>query len=48
MMARTARLVVVIVAVLGMPSQGTLALQHTQPNSGRTFQGLFQQYLCGG
>ncbi len=46
-MACTARLSLVILAVLGMASQGTLALQPTQSDSGRTFQQLFRQYLQG-
>ena len=46
-MACTARLSLVILAVPGMASQGTLALQPTQSDSGRTFQQLFRQYLQG-
>lgn len=47
MTAWGAQVCLVILAVLGMPSRGTPALQHTQPNSGRTFQELLHQYLQG-
>ena len=42
----TAWFSLVVVAVLGMPSQGTVALQRSQASE-RTFQDLFQQYLQG-
>ena len=49
MMACIVRPWLVILAVLGMPSHGAVAMQRTQsdPTSARTFQELFQQYLQG-